>query len=97
MLKCDFCDLIWHQKCVTPPLIHVRAYFYWMCPRHPETVIDSVLIGDEISREDRRRLYDKYADVEPSYEIFEEFCIKTEQFRMKSEVFGEVLLTENLF
>lgn len=87
MLKCDFCDLIWHQKCVTPPLIHVRAYFYWMCPRHPETVIDSVLIGDEISREDRRRLYDKYADVEPSYEIFEEFCIKTEQFRMKSEVF----------
>ncbi|CAO4369459.1 unnamed protein product [Caenorhabditis nigoni] len=85
MLNCDFCDLIWHQKCVCPPLLNIPRMNYWMCPRHTEVVIDCLLLGEIADRYERDKLYQKYATDEPFFEIFEKFCIATEPLRLEAK------------
>lgn len=85
MLNCDFCELVWHQKCVYPPLINIPRLSYWMCPRHPEIVIDSLLLGEGASRYERDKLYRKYRTTEDPFEIFEKFCKATESLRLEAE------------
>ncbi|CAI2349768.1 unnamed protein product [Caenorhabditis sp. 36 PRJEB53466] len=60
MLKCDFCDRKWHQKCVQPTLVALPKLHYWMCPAHPETVLESLWQGDQVSKHKRLEMYKKF-------------------------------------
>lgn len=35
LINCDFCPLVFHQDCLTPPLAQ-EPIGLWLCPNHPE-------------------------------------------------------------
>ncbi|KAJ8312009.1 hypothetical protein KUTeg_009382 [Tegillarca granosa] len=58
LLQCDFCPLLYHLDCLTPPLTSVPTG-RWMCPNHPEHMIDEKLLQSE-SLTERVKLWDMY-------------------------------------
>ncbi len=56
---CDFCPNVYHLDCLNPPLCEIPKE-RWMCPAHPEHLIDSKLVGST-SLTERLRLWNKYA------------------------------------
>ncbi|KAF1762122.1 hypothetical protein GCK72_010384 [Caenorhabditis remanei] len=82
MLLCDFCEQPWHQKCVYPPMITMPKRNYWMCPRHTAVRIDNLVLGEELTRNERNVLIEKYGEPEVSFELFEKFCNATIERRI---------------
>ena len=82
MLLCDFCEQAWHQKCVYPPMITMPKRNYWMCPRHTAVRIDNLVLGEELTRNERNVLIEKYGEPEVSFELFEKFCNATIERRI---------------
>uniref|UniRef100_A0A1I7TM41 PHD-type domain-containing protein n=1 Tax=Caenorhabditis tropicalis TaxID=1561998 RepID=A0A1I7TM41_9PELO len=96
MLQCNYCPRVFHRKCVYPPLITIPRMAYWRCPRHLEARIDSIYEGVEVSKEKKKQLYLKHANVECSFKTFEAFCKATEKLRMESKI-KEVPVIEEVF
>ncbi|CAL2036513.1 unnamed protein product [Caenorhabditis brenneri] len=86
MLSCDYCEFFYHQKCVTPPMITIPRMSYWRCPRHTESLIDILFQGEEISKEEKKRLFHKYDHIDDSFETFELFCKSTEELRIEAKI-----------
>ncbi|CAJ0942603.1 unnamed protein product, partial [Mesorhabditis belari] len=59
LLSCDFCPLVWHLDCLTPPLA-APPKDKWMCPDHVEHLVDRCLL-DSVSLTRRMELWNQYA------------------------------------
>jgi len=58
-VACDFCPNVFHLDCLNPPLTEIPRE-RWMCPAHPEHLIDAKLVKST-SLSERLRLWTKYA------------------------------------
>ncbi|GMR41719.1 hypothetical protein PMAYCL1PPCAC_11914 [Pristionchus mayeri] len=65
MIECDYCVSPYHLDCLDSPMT-VPAKSRWMCPQHPEHVVDKNLLSST-SLSERLELWDEYAssDVDP--------------------------------
>ncbi|XP_065334595.1 PHD finger protein 12 [Cloeon dipterum] len=65
LLACDYCPLLFHLDCLTPPLTTVPSG-RWMCPAHPNHSVDQKLL-QSCGATERLRLWDRYctAPVDP--------------------------------
>ncbi|ESP00983.1 hypothetical protein LOTGIDRAFT_238397 [Lottia gigantea] len=59
LLQCDFCPLLFHMDCLTPPMTSFPTG-RWMCPNHVENVTDEKLLKS-VSLVERVKLWDKYS------------------------------------
>lgn len=89
MLKCDFCHLPWHQKCVDTPLITIPRMTYWMCPNHTESLLDSIWTGEQVTKEQRKKLYEKYRRKEKGLKQFKKFCKFTWKDRVENMLINQ--------
>ncbi|XP_054280621.1 PHD finger protein 12 isoform X2 [Macrosteles quadrilineatus] len=58
LLACDYCPLLYHLDCLDPPLTFVPTGI-WMCPNHPQHLIDEVL-WNGTGFSERVALWEKY-------------------------------------
>ncbi|XP_059478978.1 PHD finger protein 12 [Neocloeon triangulifer] len=65
LLACDYCPLLFHLDCLTPPLTTVPSG-RWMCPAHSNHSVDQKLLQSSGATE-RLRLWDQYcvAPIDP--------------------------------
>lgn len=65
MIECDYCVSPYHLDCLDLPMT-VPAKSRWMCPQHPEHVVDKNLLSSN-SLSERLKLWNKHAssDVDP--------------------------------
>lgn len=61
LLRCDFCPLLFHLDCLDPPLTSVPVGSRWMCPNHPEHIVDQRLLPTEFGISERMVLWEKHA------------------------------------
>ncbi|XP_049535294.1 PHD finger protein 12 [Anopheles darlingi] len=74
LVACDYCDLLFHQDCLDPPLTALPTAM-WMCPNHVEQFVDWKLVNS-VSASERIRLWNQFnGDVD--HEL-----VKTEFIRM---------------
>ncbi|KAG1705474.1 PHD finger protein 12 [Nymphon striatum] len=59
LLKCDYCPYLYHLDCLNPPLT-VMPTGRWMCPAHPEHIIDQKLLMSA-SLSERIKLRNEFA------------------------------------
>ena len=69
-------------------MITIPRMSYWRCPRHTESLIDILFQGEEISKEEKKRLFHKYDHIDDSFETFELFCKSTEKLRIEAKIEG---------
>ncbi|XP_054281325.1 uncharacterized protein LOC128998994 [Macrosteles quadrilineatus] len=60
LLACDYCPLLYHLDCLDPPLTFVPTGI-WMCPNHPQHLIDEVL-WNGTGFSERVALWEKYGN-----------------------------------
>ncbi|XP_058059951.1 PHD finger protein 12 [Anopheles bellator] len=58
LVACDYCDLLFHQDCLDPPLTAMPTSL-WMCPNHVEQYIDWKLVNS-VSATERVRLWNQF-------------------------------------
>lgn len=58
LIQCDFCPLLYHMDCLNPPLTSLPTN-RWMCPNHPENIIDEYLLKS-VSLTERIKLWNKF-------------------------------------
>jgi hypothetical protein len=58
LIACDYCQLLYHQDCLDPPLTALPTGM-WMCPNHAEKFIDWKLVSSASATE-RIKLWNKY-------------------------------------
>ncbi|XP_067123731.1 PHD finger protein 12 [Centruroides vittatus] len=59
LIQCDYCPLLFHADCLDPPLTTLPTG-RWMCPNHPEHILDQRLLTS-VSLTERVKLWDKYS------------------------------------
>ncbi|XP_035776337.1 PHD finger protein 12-like [Anopheles albimanus] len=74
LVACDYCDLLFHQDCLDPPLTALPTAM-WMCPNHVEQFVDWKLVNS-VSASERIRLWNQF-NGEVDHEL-----VKTEFIRM---------------
>lgn len=73
LVACDYCPSYFHTDCLDPPLAALPAGL-WMCPNHPQQLIDWKLV-QSISATERVRLWNRF--IEP----VDQDTVKAEFFR----------------
>ncbi|GAB6030049.1 hypothetical protein CHUAL_005732 [Chamberlinius hualienensis] len=58
LIQCDFCPLLFHQDCLDPPLTTLPTG-RWMCPNHPENILDQKLLTS-VSLSERVKLWNHF-------------------------------------
>ncbi|XP_061166632.1 PHD finger protein 12-like [Saccostrea echinata] len=58
LVQCDYCPLLYHLDCLNPPLASPPTN-RWMCPNHPENVIDEHLLKS-VGLTERIKLWNKF-------------------------------------
>uniref|UniRef100_A0A182JH80 PHD finger protein 12 n=1 Tax=Anopheles atroparvus TaxID=41427 RepID=A0A182JH80_ANOAO len=59
LVACDYCDLLFHQDCLDPPLTAMPTSM-WMCPNHVEQFIDWKMVTS-ISATERIKLWNRFS------------------------------------
>ncbi|PAA52181.1 hypothetical protein BOX15_Mlig014593g1, partial [Macrostomum lignano] len=82
LLPCDYCSLCYHLDCLDPPLtVPPSRWDLWMCPAHPEHLIDRFLLSSSRLSE-RARLWNRLAKKPVSVqEVLHNFCSKRRLWR----------------
>uniref|UniRef100_A0A182N626 PHD finger protein 12 n=1 Tax=Anopheles dirus TaxID=7168 RepID=A0A182N626_9DIPT len=88
LVACDYCDLLFHQDCLDPPLTAMPTTM-WMCPNHVEQFVDAKMVTS-VSATERIRLWNQYSsDIDPET-VKTEFLRKVHRrnppFRLKQKL-----------
>ncbi|GMS88598.1 hypothetical protein PENTCL1PPCAC_10773 [Pristionchus entomophagus] len=89
MIECDYCVSPYHLDCLDSPMT-VPAKSRWMCPQHPELVVDKNLLTSN-SLSERLALWEEHAstsDVDP-LESQVRFVAKSREEAEEAEERGE--------
>uniref|UniRef100_A0A182QMV5 PHD finger protein 12 n=1 Tax=Anopheles farauti TaxID=69004 RepID=A0A182QMV5_9DIPT len=85
LVACDYCDLLFHQDCLDPPLTAMPTTM-WMCPNHVEQFVDAKMVTT-VSATERLRLWNQYSsDIDPEIvkiEFLRKAHRRSSLFRMK--------------
>ncbi|XP_055642421.1 PHD finger protein 12 [Toxorhynchites rutilus septentrionalis] len=88
LIACDYCDLLFHQDCLDPPLTALPTSM-WMCPNHVEQFIDWKLVNS-VSATERIKLWNQFSvgidqDIVKN-EFFRKVHRRNPPFRVKHRV-----------
>uniref|UniRef100_A0A6M2DQJ2 PHD finger protein 12 n=1 Tax=Xenopsylla cheopis TaxID=163159 RepID=A0A6M2DQJ2_XENCH len=91
LIACDYCPLYFHQDCLDPPLTAFPTSV-WMCPNHPEQLIDWKLVTS-ISATERVRLWNKYNGPVDQHTVKTDFIrkIHTESRPFRSRIRSNIM------
>ncbi|XP_058129255.1 PHD finger protein 12 isoform X2 [Anopheles coustani] len=88
LVACDYCDLLFHQDCLDPPLTAMPTSM-WMCPNHVQQFIDWKMVNS-ISATERIRLWNRFGGEIDHETVKTEFLRKVHRknppFRVKQKL-----------
>ncbi|XP_053670092.1 PHD finger protein 12 [Anopheles nili] len=88
LVACDYCDLLFHQDCLDPPLTAMPTSM-WMCPNHVQQIIDEKMVTS-VSATERIRLWNQFSNDIDHETVKTDFLRKVHRrnppFRLKQKI-----------